>query len=47
MGPEEEENEEEEEETDTEEYVESSSENHIFAVETIEQTEGQRENEQI
>ena len=41
MGPEEEENEEEEEETDTEEYVESSSENPIFAVETIEQTGGQ------
>lgn len=37
----------EEEETDTEEYVESSSENPIFAVETIEQTGGQRENEQI
>ena len=45
MGPEEEED--EEEETDTEEYVESSSENPIFAVETIEQTGGQRENEQI
>lgn len=47
MGPEEEEDEEEEEETDTEEYVESSSENPIFAVETIEQTGGQREYEQI
>ena len=46
MGPEEE-DEEEEEETDTEEYVESSSENPIFAVETIEQTGGQREYEQL
>lgn len=44
MGPEEEE---EEEEMDTEEYVESSSENPIFAVETIEQTGGQREYEQL
>ena len=46
MGPEEE-DEEEEEETDTEEYVENSSENPIFAVETIEQTGGQREYEQL
>lgn len=45
MGPEEEED--EEEEMDTEEYVESSSENPIFAVETIEQTGGQREYEQL
>lgn len=51
MGPEEEEDEEEdeeeEEETDREEYVENSSENPIFAVETIEQTGGQREYEQL
>ena len=46
MGPEEEE-EESEEKTDMEEYVESSGENPIFAVETIEQTGGQREHEQI
>lgn len=46
MGPEEE-DEEEEEETDREEYVENSSENPIFAVETIEQTGGQREYEQL
>ncbi len=46
MGPEEEE-EESEEKTDMEEYVESSGENSIFAVETIEQTGGQREHEQI
>ena len=46
MGPEEE-DEEEEEETDTEEYVENSSENPIFAVETTEQTGGQREYEQL
>lgn len=45
MGPEEEED--EEEETDREEYVENSSENPIFAVETIEQTGGQREYEQL
>ncbi len=47
MGPEEEEEEESEEKTDMEEYVESSGENPIFAVETIEQTGGQREHEQI
>lgn len=44
MGSEEED---EEEETDREEYVENSSENPIFAVETIEQTGGQREYEQL
>lgn len=46
MGPEEE-GEESEEKTDMEEYVESSGENPIFAVETIEQAGGQREHEQI
>lgn len=46
MGPEEEE-EESEEKTDMEEYVESSGENPIFAVETIEQTRGEAGHEQI
>lgn len=46
MGPEEEE-EESEEKTDMEEYVESSGENPIFAVETIEQTGGETGHEQI
>ncbi|RRD63139.1 FtsW/RodA/SpoVE family cell cycle protein [Tannerella forsythia] len=46
MGPEEEE-EENEEKTDMEEYVESSGENPIFAVETIEQTGGETGHEQI
>lgn len=46
MGPEEEE-EESEEKTDMEEYVESSGENPIFAVETIEQTGGEAGHEQI
>lgn len=46
MGPEEEE-EESEEKTDMEEYVESSGENPIFAVETIEQTRGETGHEQI